>query len=407
MQDFTIFSLNNGLRVVHTPTNGAISNFGLVIDVGSRDETEEESGLAHFIEHTIFKGTHKRRAYHVLNRLDSVGGEISAYTGKEDTTIHCSFLNEYYERAIELTADILLNSTFPEKELVKEKEVVIDEINSYLDSPSEQIFDDFEEQIFKGHPLANPILGSKTSVKTFTKEHIEKFIKKHYTVENMVLCSAGKISISSLKKLLEKHFGAFNNYGKQPERKHPFNYIAEEKTVEKQTNQAHFMLGNVAYNLHHEHRSASGLLNNIIGGPGLNSHLNLYIREKYGIAYNIESHYTPYTDTGSIYIYLGTDMDQLARSIRLIKGILAKLRTKKLGTLQLHQAKKQLIGHIALNQESNSSNMLNLAKSLLIFGKIESDEEMYKKIYNISSEDILEVSNQLLAADQLSTLTFL
>ncbi|TXC78451.1 M16 family metallopeptidase [Luteibaculum oceani] len=407
MLEFTTFTLSSGLRVVHCPTNGAISNFGVVIDCGSRDETDAESGLAHFIEHTIFKGTQKRKAYHVLNRLDSVGGEINAYTGKEDTAIHSSFLNEYYERAIELTADILFNSSFPEKEIEKEKEVVIDEINSYLDSPSEQIFDDFEEQIFKGHPLANPILGSKQSVRSFKKTDIQQFIDKHYGINNMVLCSAGKINLKSLKRLLEKYFGHFTKEVELKNRKIPFAYQASHKESEKKTNQAHFILGSTAPNLFQENRPAVGLLNNILGGPGLNSHLNLYIREKYGIAYNIESHYTPYIDTGSFFIYLGTDFDQLKRSIRLINGVLGKLRNKKLGTLQLHQAKKQLIGHIALNQESNSSNMLNLAKSLLIFNKIESDEEVYRRIYSITSEEVLEAANLILDPKQLSSLTYL
>ena len=407
MDNLEIFTLSNGIRVVHSPVNSPISNIGLVLDVGSRDESDEESGLAHFIEHTIFKGTKKRRAYHVLNRLDSVGGEINAYTGKEDTSIHASFLTEYYARAIELISDILFNSTFPEKELEKEKEIVLDEINSYLDSPSEQIFDDFEEQIFRGHPLSNPILGSKATLQNFTRKHILDFIQRHYTVENMVLCSAGNIKTAQLKRLLEKHFGKHLSTVRPPRKKIAFSYSPQNVKVEKHTNQAHFMIGGLAYDLYNPKRAAAGLLNNVLGGPGLNSHLNLYIREKHGIAYHLESQYTAFSDTGCMHIYLGTDMDQLNRSIKLIGRILDKLRRQSLGTLQLHQAKKQLIGHLALNQESNVNTMLNLAKSLLIFDKIESDEEVYNKIYNISSSDILEVANELLDPKNLSTLTFI
>ncbi|MGB0166571.1 MAG: M16 family metallopeptidase [Luteibaculum sp.] len=407
MQDHFRFELSNGLRVIHLPSNSAISNFGVLIDVGSRDEASDESGLAHFIEHTIFKGTARRKAYHVLNRLDSVGGEINAYTGKEDTTIHASFLTEYYERAIELIADILFSSSFPKRELDKEKEVVIDEIKSYLDSPSEQIFDDFEEQLFLGHPLANPILGNESSVRSFERKHILHFLDKHYAIDNMVLCSSGNISEKYLKKLLEKYFGSFSKQMPKKQRKLDISYQVQHKVEEKNTNQVHYMLGNVAYHLQDEKRLAMGLMNNILGGPGLNSHLNLYIREKHGIAYNIESHYTAYSDSGSFFLYLGTDKEQLARSKRLINNILGKLRNKKLGTLQLHQSKKQLIGHMALNQESNSNHMLNLAKSVLVFDKIESDQEIYNKIYAIRSEDILEVANEILDPKSLSSLTFI
>jgi len=406
MKEFEIRTLKNGLRLVHKPLKNAVSHFGVILHCGSRDEREDEFGLAHFIEHTIFKGTKKRKAYHVLNRLDSVGGELNAYTSKEETVLYGSFLNTYYKRTIELFADIIYNSTFPSKEIEKEKAVIIDEIYSYQDSPSEQIFDDFEDLIYENHSLGHNILGTEESVNTFNKTHIQQFVKRNFTLDNLVICSAGKINIDRLERLCNEYFGDHKIAEKGIERT-PFKlYTPKHITAKKDTHQAHFMLGNIAAANTSEQKTATILLNNLLGGPGMNSLLSLELRERFGISYNIESNYQPYSDTGVFQIYLGTDAQTLAKGKKVLEGILKKLRDKSLGTMQLHSAKKQLAGQYLLSQENNSQAMLSLGKSLLVYGSIDSDLEIIKKIMEVSAQDLLEVANTLLAPDKMSSIIY-
>lgn len=405
--EFEQYTLPNGIRLIHQQRAGVeVAHCGLMINAGSRDEKESEQGLAHFIEHSLFKGTTNRKAYHVLSRLDKVGGELNAYTSKEETVIYASFVSEHFERAVELIADVAFHSTYPEKELAKERDVIIDEINSYLDSPSEQIFDDFEEMIFGNHPIGRNILGTVETVKSLQQDDILRFVNSRYRTDEMVLASVGNIPFKKVKKFADRHLSEFRNSGAEFSREPFQNYQPQHREIDRSTHQAHYILGAPAYSFIHPYKRGLVLLNNYLGGPGMNSRLNLNIREKHGIAYNIESNYQPYTDTGVFSIYLGTDSSALPRSKRLLKSELKKLREKKLGTAQLHQAKQQLIGHIALAQESGATLMLALGKSALLYDHVDTTEEVFQQIEAITASNILEIANDLFDEKMLSSLTY-
>lgn len=404
--DLFLNTLDNGIRLVHYRIPGLVAHCGLIINTGSRDESESEHGIAHFIEHMLFKGTRKRKAYHILSRLEDVGGELNAYTTKEETAIHASFLKEDYERAVELISDITFNSIFPEKEIEKEKDVVIEEINSYLDNPSELIFDDFEELIFSNQPIGRNILGTPESVKSFSRTTINNFIDNNYTADQMVFCSVGNIPDEKILKLFRENFG--NVKTKKPSEKVSRSWIYKPASVikNKDTYQNHCIMGNLAYNLKDKRRMGMFLLNNILGGQGLNSRLNLSLREKHGFAYNVESSYSPYYDTGIFSIYFGTDSQYLNKSISIAGAELEKLRTSKLGTIQLSKAKNQIKGYLARGYENHESLMLSLGKSLLIFNKIDSIEELCNKIDAVTASELLETANEIFDPLKLSTLIY-
>lgn len=404
--EFITFRLKNGLRVVHREVNRPVAHCGLMINAGTRDEFEDEHGLAHFIEHAIFKGTKNRRAYHILNRLDSVGGEIDAYTTKEITCFYGSFLTEYYDRAIELISDITINSIFPSNELEKEKEVILDEINVYLDSPSEQIYDDFEAQAFSNHPLGKGILGSIESVKSFDKSKIISYMDRLYKSENMVFASVGNISAKKLQQKLEKHFSELSS-GKLAKDRSPFKSNSPlTNRVLKSTYQTHCMMGKAVYGADTPERINLILLNNILGGPAMNSILNLKVREKYGFTYNIESNYAVYSDSGLFSIYLASDPKYMNKCVSAVLKELKLLRNKKLSTNKLHLSKQQLKGQIALSRESNGNLMLSYAKSLLIHNQIDLLSDIHKKIDAISAENLIDTANQHLDSNSFDFLFF-
>ncbi|MBN1184195.1 MAG: insulinase family protein [Bacteroidales bacterium] len=405
--EYQSWKLPNGIRLVHKHTSSPVAYCGLLIQTGSRDEEEHEHGLAHFIEHVLFKGTHKRKAYHILSRLEDVGGEINAYTTKEETCIHASFLHEYYERALELIGDIVFHSSFPPKEMEKEKEVIIDEINSYNDNPSELIFDDFEELIFPNAAIGRNILGSEKTIRTFTKDEITRFMKANYHTNNMVFSSVGNISFERLVRLFEKYFSNVPaNFGQKSWAKFDA-YTPVNKTENKQTFHSHCIIGNVTYDIFDPRRVGMYLLNNILGGQGLNSRLNLSLREKRGYTYNVEASYHPYFDTGIMSIYFGSDKENLYKSIDLAHKEIRKMQKIKMGILQLSRAKKQIMGQLAISSDNNESLMLSLAKSILIFDKFESMEETYQKIEAVTASELLDMANEVLKIDQLSTLIYL
>lgn len=404
--EFHLFTLANGIRVIFKETNREVAHCGLVINAGSRDEHPHEEGLAHFIEHSIFKGTSKRKTYHILSRLDSVGAEINAYTSKEETWIYSSFVKEHFERATELIADICFNSIFPEKEIKKEKDVIIDEINAYQDSPSEQIFDDFEEVLFANHPLGRNILGTEESVNSFTRDNIFSFIHRRYRTDQMVFSVVGDFSLKTVKKMAEKHLGSVVS-GKFSDTRLPFtSYTPTNIIKQKDTHQVHYIVGAEAYSAGHNYRTGLVLLNNYLGGPGMNSRLNLMIREKHGIAYNIESHYQGYSDTGLVQIYLGTDEKSFEKSKKLLFAELKRFRDTKMGVAQLHSAKQQLIGQIALAQESGAGTMLALGKSLLLYDKVDSLDQVFQRINEVSAEEVLHVANEIFDPSKLSSVTY-
>ncbi|RLD90951.1 MAG: insulinase family protein [Bacteroidetes bacterium] len=383
-----------------------VSHCGLMVETGSRDESEEENGLAHMIEHLIFKGTRKRKTWHILSRIENVGGELNAYTTKEETVIYASFLSPYYERTLELFADVTFHSVFPEKEVEKEKEVIIDEINSYNDAPAELIYDDFEALIFDGHPLGRNILGSAEKVKSFFREDIVQFLKSRYSTRNMVIASVGDIDFDKLVKLVEKYFENVSASENQTTRTPFQHYHPSKKRLKKESYLAHLMLGGLAYSRLDKKKPAMMLLNNLLGGSAMNSRLNMGIREKYGFAYEIESYYQPYSDTGVFSVYLGTDQKQINRGIELIKKELNLLKKKRTGILQFDRAQKQFLGQMAISYEVPVNEMLGMARSHLYRPSVNSFEQNISIIKNITSDDLQEVANEIFNVNQLSQLIY-
>ena len=398
--------LKNGLKVIHQQVDGKAAWCGLIIGVGSRDERPEEEGIAHFIEHVIFKGTEKRKAFHILSRIEDVGGELNAYTTKEDTCIYASFLARDYERALELFADIVFHSVFPEKEIEKEKEVVIDEINSYKDSPGELIFDDFEELIYTGYPIGRNILGDEASVERISRGMVLDFVKRNYFPNRMVISSVGDIPFEKLVRLVEKYFSPYEAGTPLKARIKPEIYTPRFVEMDRDTHQSHCIIGNIAYDYTEDNRLALSLLMNLLGGTGMNSRLNLNIREKYGLAYNIEASYTPYSDTGVFTIYFGCDAGDLDKCLRLCRKEMAALGEELLGYNQLRKAKNQMIGQITLASENYENMMLSSGKSFLIYDKVDELEAVCEEVGGITPELLRQVAREIFAQDKQSVLIY-
>lgn len=407
LMEFITSILENNLRVVtQQKPKSQVGHFGITFNVGSRDELDHEQGLAHFLEHTLFKGTNKRKAFHVLSRLDAIGGELNAYTTKEEICIYASFQKSHLARAIELIADIAFNSSFPVKELEKEKDVILDEINGYLDSPSDRIFDDFDALSYPTSAFGKNILGIPESVRGFTRATTLAFFQRFFATNNAVISYVGAASNDRVVSIIKRYFEPFTVQKEIPKRRVPEYAMGIQESVNLDLNQSHVLLGFQAPSLQSGKRRAATLMNNLLGGPGLNSILNINIREKHGIAYQIESSYIPSTDTGQLQIYFATEKEAVERCLKLIQKEVEKLKNKELSPLKLNQVKKQLIGHVALAQESNCNTMQGLGKSLLHFDRIETDEEVFKGIQAITSKDILESANQIFDWDNRNALFF-
>lgn len=402
----SIFTLTNGIRVLFKPAKSAISHCGLLINAGSRDEEINSPGMAHFIEHLLFKGTAKRSTNQILNRLEVVGGDLNAYTTKEYTCLHASFLNPHLDRAVELLQDIAFFSNFPDLEMEKEKGVIIDEILSYEDQPEEAINDDFEALIFEGHTLANNILGTRQSVTNFTKQNVLDFINKNYNTSEIVFAISGDYDANKIKKITEKYLGIIPENTAQKNRT-PVLAVSTKKTIlHKPINQAHCILGSKTFSYHHPKKIGLLLLNNLLGGNGMSSRLNLEIREKHGIAYTVESNFTPLSDTGLFTIYFGTDAEKADKATSLILKELKKLRDTSLGSIQLKQAKQKFIGQIALGEENRLGVLLSMAKSILDFNRIDSLEQIFAKIEAVTANQILDIANQTFDENNLNSLMF-
>lgn len=402
----TIFQLKNGIKLIHKEIDSTISHFGVLVNAGTRDEDEHKSGIAHFVEHTIFKGTRKRSAHQVIRRIEDVGGELNASTSKEETYFHSSFLSADYERAVELLADIFGNATFPETELEKEKDVVIEEINYYKDTPSELIYDDFETLVFQGHPLGRNILGTKKSVKALRQKDIFDFIGQNYAQGNVVISSAGKISSARLQRMAERYFADFSLASSAKER-NPFDqYQVRHEHVNKHSSQSHVMLGNVAYDITDSKKDAFQLLTNLLGGPSMNTRLNMAIRENKGLAYSVDATYSAFSDSGLFTIYIGCEHDAIDQCIDLTYKELNKLRQQKLGTMQLQYAKKQFLGQVAITNEGKLNEMLSIGRAALFFNEVETMEEAFAKIESITAEEIMAVANEILIPDKMSSLIY-
>ena len=396
----------NGIRLIHFAVNSPVGHCGLLINTGSRDEAAHEHGMAHFIEHVIFKGTKKRKTFHILSRIDDVGGELNAYTTKEETCIYASFLKQDFNRALELLHDITFNSTFPARELEKEKEVIIDEINSYKDNPSDLILDDFEELVFKDDPMGRNILGTPEMLERFGRADIETFMANNYHTDQMVICSVGQIEPYRIKGIVEKYFGGVLENRRAGVRPGIVPYQARREEKMMDTFQSHIVVGNVAYDLDSPQRLGLLLLNNILGGPGMNSRLNMALREKNGIAYNIESIYTPYSGSGVFSIYFGTDEENLDRSLKIVHRELKKLRDKELGKLQLHNATRQLKGQITIANENRENLMLSIGKSYMLYNRVDTLDEINTKIDAITKGDIHHKANEIFDPVMLSYLIY-
>ena len=400
-------TLSNGLRIIHAQNQSAVAYCGYAIDAGTRDESENEQGMAHFVEHLIFKGTQKRHSWHILNRMEHVGGDLNAYTNKEETVVYSAFLVEHFPRAVELLTDIVFHSTYPQAEIDKEVEVIIDEIQSYEDTPSELIFDDFEELVFPNHPLGRNILGKPELLRQFKSEDALRFTNRFYRPDNMVFFVQGNVDFKRVVRLLEKAVSDIPATITERNRIKPELYIPQNKTIHKDTHQAHVMIGCRSYDTHDKKRTALYLLNNILGGPGMNSRLNVALRERSGLVYNVEANLTSYTDTGLFSIYFGTDQEDVKRCIRLVHKELKRLREKPLSSTQLTTAQKQIIGQIGVATDNFENNALNMAKTYLHYNKYEEPQEVYKRIQSLTPQDLWEVANEMFCEENLSTLIYL
>lgn len=415
-----------GLRIVCTPSATDVAYCGIAVDAGTRDEYDDESGLAHFCEHLTFKGTHRRRAWHILNRMEAVGGDLNAYTGKEETVYYAAFLKEHIGRAIDLLADIVFGSVYPQPEMNKEVEVVIDEIESYNDSPAELIFDDFERMVFNGHPLGRNILGEADRLRQFTSVDVQRFAGRHYRPENAVLFVYGRVEPSQVMKeaeralkrvgvslledaplkrvLLEDNAGCgssnTNVRGPLPD------YCPQQLVIEKDTHQAHVMIGCRAYSARDPRHIALYLLNNILGGPGMNSRLNLSLREKNGLVYNVESNMTCYTDTGIWSIYFGCDVHDVPRCRRLVSAELKKLVAAPLSETALAAAKRQIKGQIGISCDNFESMALAMGKTFLHYNRPRDIERLFRKIDALTAAALQQTAAELFCPDNLTTLIY-
>ncbi len=405
--NYKTHTLSNGLRLIYLPLYSDVTYCGMVINTGSRDEQKDEEGMAHFIEHGLFKGTKKRRATHIINRLEVVGGELNAYTSKEETVVYAVVLNPYLERATELIGDLVFHSVFPQKELDKEKEVIIDEISSYNDSPSELIYDDFEELLFQSHSLGHNILGKIDTLSNFHHNNVLDFVKRHYQPAQMVFFVVGETRFDMLVRWAEKYFiPEFLNFD-GIQRIAPATYQPSKKVVDKNTHQAHVIIGNRAYDMNHASRLGLYLLNNIVGGPGMNSLLNLNLREKRGLVYTVESTFQPFTDTGLWTVYFGCDIADVNKIEKLIDSELMKLQDKPFTEAELQKYKMQLTGQMAISWDNKENLAMGVGKSFLRYGKVDELDFIKKELESIQPADIQRIAQDIFRKDQLSTLQYI
>ncbi len=422
---YNTVTFTNGLRAIHLPSASSVLYCGYQIDAGTRDEQPGEEGLAHFCEHVTFKGTERRKAWHILNCLESVGGELNAYTNKEGTVYYAAILKEHTARAVDLLTDIVFHSTYPQQEINKEVEVICDEIESYNDSPSELIYDEFENILFSGTPLGHNILGTAEQVRSFTTEDALRFTRKLYRPDNAVFFAYGDIDFGFLTRLLAKAMktkvaeaqkeeeeentdeesDARENHAVSSAMKsNPY----EGRTIvqERNTHQAHVMIGTTAYDVYDDRRMPLYLLNNILGGPGMNARLNLALREKNGLVYTVESTMVAYGDTGTWSIYFGCDGDDVKRCLRLVRRELDRLMKKPLSPTQLLAAKKQIKGQIGVACDNRESFALDMGKSYLHYGWEKNVDNLYRQIDGITAEQMQAVACELFAQERLTTLIF-
>ena len=429
---YNTYILDNGLRIIHLPSDSKVVYCGYQINAGTRNEEPGEEGLAHFCEHVTFKGTERRKAWHILNCLESVGGDLNAYTNKEGTVYYSAILKEHIARAVDLLTDIVFHSVYPQAEIDKEVEVICDEIESYNDSPAELIYDEFENIIFKGSPLGHNILGTAEQVRSFKTEDALRFTRKLYRPDNAIFFAYGDIDFKKLVRLLKKSFLSEERRVKSEEttfgdrRESQFNspevqaqfniqhstfntqHSFEGQTIvmQKNTHQAHVMIGTLAYDVNDSRRMPLYLLNNMLGGPGMNAKLNLALREHNGLVYTVESTMVAYGDTGIWSIYFGCDEHDVKRCLRLVRKELDKFMQKPLSEAQLKAAKKQIKGQVGVACDNRENFALDFGKSFLHYGWEKNVDRLYEQVDEITAEQIQAVAQELFDKDRLTTLIF-
>ena len=413
---YNTYTLDNGLRIIHLPSDSKVVYCGYQINAGTRDEEPGEEGLAHFCEHVTFKGTERRKAWHILNCLESVGGDLNAYTNKEGTVYYAAILKEHIARAVDLLSDIVFHSTYPQQEIDKEVEVICDEIESYNDSPAELIYDEFENILFKGNSLGHNILGTAEQVRKFTTEDALRFTRKLYRPDNAVFFAYGDIDFKKLVTLLKRSVGSeelrvkneeFNSREEERMKGEESNSPKGQTTVmEKHTHQAHVMIGTQAYDVHDDRRMPLYLLNNILGGPGMNAKLNLALREHNGLVYTVESTMVAYGDTGTWSIYFGCDEHDVKRCLRLVRKELDKFMEKPLSDAQLRAAKKQIKGQIGVACDNRENFALDFGKSFLHYGWEKNVDRLYEQVDTITAQQMQAVAQELFDEHRLTTLIF-
>ena len=410
---YNTYTLDNGLRIIHLPSDSKVVYCGYQINAGTRNEEPGEEGLAHFCEHVTFKGTERRKAWHILNCLESVGGDLNAYTNKEGTVYYSAILKEHIARAVDLLSDIVFHSVYPQAEIDKEVEVICDEIESYNDSPAELIYDEFENILFKGSPLGHNILGTAEQVRAFKTEDALRFTRKLYRPDNAIFFAYGDIDFKKLVRLLQRALADDESVVNLAEEKLPKNYpsvgdgIAGQTIVmQKNTHQAHVMIGTWAYDVNDDRRMPLYLLNNMLGGPGMNAKLNLALREHNGLVYTVESTMVSYGDTGTWSIYFGCDEHDVKRCLRLVRKELDKFMQKPLSDAQLKAAKKQIKGQIGVACDNRENFALDFGKSFLHYGWEKNVDRLYEQVDEITAAQIQAVAQELFDKDRLTTLIF-
>lgn len=407
MSEYQIYTLPNGIRIAHKQVSSTqVVHCGIMFDIGSRDELPHQAGLAHFWEHMAFKGTKKRKSYHIINSLESVGGELNAYTTKEKICFYASVLDEHFVKAVDLLTDIAFNSTFPEKQLELERGVILEEMAMYLDSPEDAIQDEFDGIVFPDHALGVNILGTQESVKGFTREDFNRFIYENLDTERTVLSVVGNMDFKKVVKVAEKFLKDIPAKKSNRVRMRPGGYEKKEVTVQKDNNQAQVAIGRPSFELSSPDRLPFFALVNLLGGPGMNSRFNLSLREKYGLVYQIEASLVSYSDTGLFSIFFGTDSRNLEKAFRLISRELDLLKGKPLGDVQLKTLKDQLKGQLAMAEESKQGYMLMMAKSILDLGYVEPLGDIFREIDTIGAARLQGLATEMFAEGELSRLIY-
>lgn len=395
MAEFHTYILPNGIRGIHRQVRSNVVHCALVIGAGSRDERDGEHGLAHFTEHAFFKGTQRRKAYQVNCRLENLGGELNAFTTKEDTTIHATVLRQDFAKAAELIADVAFRSTYPEHELEREREVICDEINTYKDSPADMIYDTFEDMLFEGSELGHNILGRKQSVMRFGGDAIRAFTARTHTTDRMVFSTIGSMSPKAAEDMARRYFADVPATQASFAREVPRMNMPFDKSIARHTHQTHCINGWRACGLNDAQRLPLALLVNILGGPSANSRLNVTVREKYGLSYNIEASYTPYVDCGIVAVYFSCDHSNAGRCNELVDAEVERLRSIPLTARHLSMAKRQFIAQLAISMESNEGYMLGAGKSFLAHDTVDTMEEVYRKVEAVTAEELMRTAAEI------------